>query len=807
MSRRTKPSRVFLLSLLSTLVLSPQASYALSEPETAALMDVRAESDYQQLRSKWRSGFLGTDSAQLDEELLARIATTNREANKQWANMLIAESRLSLWRDLPLDDVTEAGKKKLGANLRSSYQRLFSMAKAYQMAGGELYQQPQLLQSIIGGLAFLNQRYYKPGVKEWGNWWHWELGIPKDIHNILIVLYEQLPSELIQANTAATRYFTPLPTHLGAGPGADTSSNPKYRESTGGNRTDNSQVVLLRGVLDNNAAEINAAVTALSPVVEYVSTSDGFYTDGSFIQHYDIAYNGTYGNVLLGGLGALIDLVAGSPWQATDPKLQEIYPIIFKSYAPFLFRGTMMEFVNGRAISRPQEQGHQVGHNVINSLLYYIDAAAPEYQMRLKQLIKEQITSDTLLNPLTSINHVGNYLKAKELVSDPRIEEYEDEAEGFHYFPAMERAVFRQDDWAFALALHSNRTGNFECMNEENRRGWFTGDGMAYLYTDQLDSYQDFWPAVDSYRLEGTTVDNQLMADCQGQRNQLKGGSKTTMGWVGGAKLDEMGVVGMEFSNWNDTLSAKKSWYMFDDAIVFVGSNIQSHIGTDVTTTVLNRKLPQDQTVNVYLDGQPWQGEAQVTVNSIRLTRSAEDKGSGYLFLQPTSINLTQSQRSGDWSEIGTKSGQVTANFITATQSHSQQNDRYAYIWLPEAEDLDEYVQDAPIKLVRQDESAHIVSYPEKGVVAATVWGIEEVAVTPHITVSGAAALLLKQEKGRKQIALTDPLQTQAHITLRFNKPVKIISDPQNRVQISGHKEVMVDMHNLRGQTYLFSVK
>ena len=90
---------------------------------------------------------------------------------------------------------------------------------------------------------------------------------------------------------------------------------------------------------------------------------------------------------------------------------------------------------------------------------------------------------------------------------------------------------------------------------------------------------------------------------------------------------------------------------------------------------------------------------------------------------------------------------------------------------------------------------------------AATVWGIEEVAVTPHITVSGAAALLLKQEKGRKQIALTDPLQTQAHITLRFNKPVKIISDPQNRVQISGHKEVMVDMHNLRGQTYLFSVK
>lgn len=73
--------------------------------------------------------------------------------------------------------------------------------------------------------------------------------------------------------------------------------------STGGNRTDNTQVVLLRGILSHNENEVEAAIAGLPAVLQYVIDKDGFYQDGSFIQHGDIAYNGTYGNVLLGGVG------------------------------------------------------------------------------------------------------------------------------------------------------------------------------------------------------------------------------------------------------------------------------------------------------------------------------------------------------------------------------------------------------------------------------------------------------------------------------------------------------------------------
>ncbi|MDP2567566.1 polysaccharide lyase family 8 super-sandwich domain-containing protein [Photobacterium damselae subsp. piscicida] len=60
--------------------------------------------------------------------------------------------------------------------------------------------------------------------------------------------------------------------------------------------------------------------------------------------------------------------------------------------------------------------------------------------------------------------------------------------------------------------MHSSRLGNFECMNNENRKGWFTGDGMSYFYTNQLDYFHDYWPVVDSYRLPGTTVDDSANA-------------------------------------------------------------------------------------------------------------------------------------------------------------------------------------------------------------------------------------------------------------------------------------------------------
>jgi hyaluronate lyase len=89
--------------------------------------------------------------------------------------------------------------------------------------------------------------------------------------------------------------------------------------STGANRVDLCRVLALRGVEGETPAKITLARAALSPVFPYVTSGDGLYADGSFIQHTYVPYTGTYGQVLLDGFARLFVLLHGSPWAVTDP--------------------------------------------------------------------------------------------------------------------------------------------------------------------------------------------------------------------------------------------------------------------------------------------------------------------------------------------------------------------------------------------------------------------------------------------------------------------------------------------------------
>jgi hyaluronate lyase len=104
-------------------------------------------------------------------------------------------------------------------------------------------------------------------------------------------------------------------------------------------------------------------------VFTYVTSGDGFYRDGSFVQHGNLAYVGTYGNVALGGVANLITLLGGSTWQITDPNRGVILDAVGASFAPFMTNGLMMDCVSGRAISRELAGDHRNGHGTTSSVL------------------------------------------------------------------------------------------------------------------------------------------------------------------------------------------------------------------------------------------------------------------------------------------------------------------------------------------------------------------------------------------------------------------------------------------------------
>ncbi|MFX3752211.1 polysaccharide lyase family 8 super-sandwich domain-containing protein, partial [Streptococcus suis] len=83
----------------------------------------------------------------------------------------------------------------------------------------------------------------------------------------------------------------------------------------------------------------------------------------------------------------------------------------------------------------------------------------------------------------------------------------------------IDNFVYRsaKEGFNFALSLYSSKTQNYEDMNNENRKGWYTADGLVYLYNDDLSHYSNhYWATVDRYRLPGKTTTKDKREDGSG---------------------------------------------------------------------------------------------------------------------------------------------------------------------------------------------------------------------------------------------------------------------------------------------------
>ena len=164
----------------------------------------------------------------------------------------------------------------------------------------------------------------------------------------------------------------------------------------------------------------------------------------------------------------------------------------------------------------------------------------------------------------------------------------------------MDRVVALRSGFGFGLSMSSSRIANYESINGGNLHGWFTGDGMTYLYLGNTDTQfnGDFWPTVDPYHLPGTTVETNSHANSAGEA------TTTSQNWVGGAQVaHSYGVAGMSLAAWNTTLTAKKSWFMFDNEIVCLGAGITCGGPAEVHTTVEDRRLGTSPTNKFTVQG------------------------------------------------------------------------------------------------------------------------------------------------------------------------------------------------------------
>lgn len=468
-----------------------------------------------------------------------------------------------------------------------------------------------VLADILFGMEFLLKDFYNaeliPHKKD--NWHEWEIGTPKIIHDIASLIYEHVPAEMMQDIIDASRAQLPDPTKQYAG-----NSPHNDITNTGANRVDTSMVVLQRGIFEKNDAEIQRALDAMPIVLEPVTTKDGFYADGSFIQHQDIPYIGTYGMILLSNISRIMVMLDDTGISLDDERYKLVDEYLFSAVAPFLFKGQMMESVSGRAIARGWSQNKGEGRGALSVLLRYYDSREGEVKQRLGALIKEQLQTDTdaFFTKATDFKVLD---VAERILNDTAVVA-KGEMEGNFLFHNMDRMVHRGDNFALSVSLHSNRIGNYECgaNNTENTRGWYTADGMVHLYDADHNQFTDWYPLVDQRKMQGATTTGENIGNCTGRNTY--GNKKADMKWVGGTSNGEFGVIAADFFNSSQGVtngkfyatSAKKSYFAFDDEIVMVGSDIRSDRNNSwsVATHVENRKLKEGGVNKIHVDGQLW---------------------------------------------------------------------------------------------------------------------------------------------------------------------------------------------------------
>lgn len=709
---------------------------------------VRADA-YDTCRQKWSDNYTGGTSYNTsDPYISARITQFDSTANSNWSSMLKGDTtRPYLWSDLTSWSTTES-------QISTMAYRLETMANSYATRGSTLYGNTSLLTDIIGGLDWLVANAYNPSTPEYGNWWYWEIGIPRHLDNVMVLAYAGMNATQISNYCAAISYYTPAP------------------KGTGANLVWTCQVVEGVGIISKDSKKMSAASSGLSPVFQY-STGDGFHTDGSFLQHTGrFPYNGGYGFDLLGTLPSVITVLQGSPWAVTDPAQSNMYQWVYNAFAPLIYKGGFMSMTCGRDISRSNSEEHSVGHSAMEDLLDWVSMASASDALAYKQMIKYWAQQDTFESYVPNVWSLGHIAAAEALMADNTISP-ENEPVMNKPYPEMDRAVHLRPGFGFGISMYSTRISNYESINGENLQGWYTASGMTYLYNADLAAYDNnFWPTVNPYRLPGTTVTTQSEA------NSAYSGTFSTQSWVGSANvLGLYGVAGMQLIQQGSTLTANKSWFMFDDEIVALGSNINCSDTSPVETIVENRQINASGSNALTVNGtaqstaMPWSATLN-NVNWIHLAGSAASGADiGYYFPTTSTINAVRESRTSSWSIIGTGStSSVTDDYVTLWFDHGSKPNgaSYAYVLLPNMTptQVAAYASKPDIQILENSSSAHAVKETTLNVVAANFW--QDVSHTVDIITSDKKATVIAQQNTGQDItiAVADPTQLGSSINV-----------------------------------------
>lgn len=595
--------------------------------------------------------------------------------------------------------------------------RLTVMAKAYKTPGQALYRDPLLLTQIEAALSYVNVFY---GLTRWplGNWWFWTMGIPLDLGPTLVLMRDD-----IDARTYSD-CVNDISIRIGS---SATSKGIVGPTPTGENLVWSSYTHLYLALLKDDAVMLASARDAMASVA-LPTAGDGIQSDASFHQHGPQLYTGGYGAAFASDVARYMLMTRGTLYALPPAAADALANYVADGIAWSLYGNYFDVSVIGRYVARSST----TGIDGIAALLQSSALASPR-QAEIRTTAAQMLRSWTWTLPVELAGLAANVEASATGTSWP---------DGHRHYYLSDYTIHRRPDWFASIKMFSSRTKSGENTNNENILGSRQSDGRMYLVLDGSEYFgRDVWPTLDWTRLPGTTVEQK--ADTA---NATYGFGTTS--FVGGTADGHNGVSAMDLVPLNSALAAKKSWFFFDDAIVFLTNSITSPSANRVET-IVNQWPLMNPASQLQLGG------------TAGATRWAWCENIGYVFPAPVTLQTKRETQTGTWASLGASTDDTprSAEFVTLWLDHGTNpvNATAQYIILPSASLSTTAVWSRfnPISILQNDANVAAVRDTRTNALGIVFW--KPFGVIEGIASDTAAIIFRMGDAAKMQLWISDP--------------------------------------------------
>lgn len=450
-----------------------------------------------------------SDNGRANDVLLLQLYMSVHLPDAEVESLLASFDRAAgCWRDI---DYADMNRGRWPSTLHIT--RMYSLAKLYK-AGNDRWKGSAEISSLLHSAM----AWWYRNMPKCPNWWHNDIGVPKKLTAVLLMIKEELSPEEIAG-------------------GLKVLERSKFGR-TGQNKVWLAGNNLMKGLLIDDEALV---IKARDFIAEEMCMTDeeGIQKDWSFHQHGPQIQFGNYGLTYVETISFWLRVLNGTPYDFS-PEQKQIVSNLMKEGICWSVYGGVMD---------PSYCGRQNFIDGGPGKAYSLAVAAQNMAAAIES---EKDFFTNVSNECLLPEKYGNSLT------------------GSRYYWRSDCGIYRTSEWYASVRMHSERTIGFEFTNKENTLANFSADGAVILMQDAKE-FENIFAYWDWRKVPGVTAyDDGKPIKCDDSIEGKKNHSQHVGGLVNGKVMAST----MELNR--DGLYALKSSFFFEDCVVCLGADIKA---------------------------------------------------------------------------------------------------------------------------------------------------------------------------------------------------------------------------------------